>query len=57
MRYPWRLRRYRDVIYTNQGARIRDGRLILPHGASGTLRIRLPHSSTLLGRLVEARFS
>jgi putative transposase len=31
-RYPWRKPRYHDVIYTNQDARIRDGRLILPHG-------------------------
>jgi putative transposase len=56
-RYPWRLRRYHDVIYTNQDARIRDGRLILPHGASGTLRLRLPDTITLPGRLMEARLS
>jgi hypothetical protein len=31
-RYPWRLYRYHDVVYTNQDARIRDGRLVLPHG-------------------------
>src|SRR5262245_2273268 len=30
-RYPWRLRRYHDVVYTNQDARRRDGRLVLPH--------------------------
>jgi putative transposase len=54
-RYPWRLRRYRDVIYTNQDARLRDGRLILPPGASGTLRIRLPDAVTLPGRLMEVR--
>jgi len=56
-RYPWRLRRYHDVLYTNQDARIRDGRLILPHGASGTLRIRLPDAVTLPGRLMEVRLS
>jgi putative transposase len=55
--YPWKLRRYRDVIYTNQDARIRDGRLVLPHGASGTLRIRLPGTITLPGRLMEVRLS
>ena len=55
--YPWKLRRYRDVIYTNQDARIRDGRLMLPHGVSGTLRIRLPQTITLPGRLMEARLS
>jgi putative transposase len=56
-RYPWRLRRYRDVLYTNQDARIRDGWLLLPHGASGALRIRLPISITLPGRLMEVLLS
>ncbi|HEV8191176.1 MAG TPA: transposase [Ktedonobacterales bacterium] len=54
-RYPWRVRRYRDVVYTNQDARVRDGRLILPHGQCGTLRIPLPASVTLPGRLMEVR--
>jgi putative transposase len=56
-RYPWRKPRYHDVVYTNQDARIRDGRLVLPHGASGTLRIRLPETITLPGRLMEVRLS
>ena len=56
-RYPWRLRRYHDVIYTNQDARIREGRLILPHGKGGTLRIRLSRNVTLPGRLMEVRLS
>jgi putative transposase len=56
-RYPWRKPRYRDVVYTNQDARIRDGRLVLPHGNSGTLRIRLPEAVTLPGRLMEVRLS
>jgi len=56
-RYPWRLRRYHDVVYTNQDARIRDGRLVLPHGTSGTLRIRLPETVSLPGRLMEVRLS
>ena len=42
--------RYHDVVYTNQDARIRDGRLILPHGASGPRRIRLPDTAPLPGR-------
>jgi hypothetical protein len=29
-RYPWNVRRDRAVVYTNQDARIRDRRLILP---------------------------
>lgn len=56
-RYPWHLRHYHDVIYTNQDARIRDGRLVLPHGTSGTLRIPLPSTIILPGRLMEARLS
>ncbi len=56
-RYPWRLHHYRDVVYTNQDARIRDGRLVLPHGKSGTLRIRLPDAVTIPGRLMEVRLA
>jgi putative transposase len=56
-RYPWRLRRYHDVVYTNQDAHIRAGWLVLPHGTSGTLRIRLPDTITLPGRLMEVRLS
>ena len=56
-RYPWRLRRYRDVIDTNQDARIRDGRRLLPHSQSGTLRMRLPEPVGLPGRLIEVRLS
>jgi putative transposase len=56
-RYPWRKPRYHDVVYTNQDARIRDGRLILPHGQSGTLRIPLPSTITLPWRVMEVRLS
>jgi putative transposase len=56
-RYPWRLPHYHDVVYTNQDARIRDGRLILPHGHNGTLRVHLPDTVTLPGRLMEVRVS
>jgi putative transposase len=54
-RFPWRRSRYRDVLYTNQDARLRHGRLILPNGTSGTLRVRLPAGVTLPGRLMEVR--
>ena len=56
-RYPWRKPRDHDMVYTNQDARIHDGRLILPHGQSGTLRIPLPSTITLPGRLMEVRLS
>ncbi|MCZ7569096.1 MAG: transposase [Ardenticatenaceae bacterium] len=54
-RYPWRKPRYRDVVYTNQDARIRDGRVILPTGRSGTLRVRIPDTVTVPARLMEVR--
>lgn len=54
-RYPWRKPRYRDVVYTNQDARLRNGWLLLPNGQSGTLRIRLPQGRPLPGRLMEVR--
>jgi transposase len=54
-RYPWKQRRYRDVVYTNQDARVRDGWLLLPNGQSGTLRLRLPEAIPLPGRLIEVR--
>lgn len=41
-RYPWRTPHYRDVVYTNQAARLRDGSLILPNGTSGALSISVP---------------
>jgi len=56
-RYPWHRPHYHDVVYTNQDARIRNGRLILPHGQSGTLHIHLPNTITLPGRLMEVRLS
>jgi putative transposase len=54
-RYPWKRLRFRDVVYTNQDARLRSGWLILPNGTSGTLRIRLPEGVPLPGRLMEVR--
>jgi putative transposase len=56
-RYPWHKPRYRDVIYTNQDARVRDGWLLLPHGKAGALRIKMPRSVALFGRLMEVRLS
>jgi putative transposase len=54
-RYPWKLLHYRDITYTNQAARVVDGLLILPNGASGKLVTRLPVS--LPGRLMEVHLS
>jgi len=54
-RYPWKRPRYRDVVYTNQDARIRGNRLRLPNGVSGVLHITLPDNRPLPGRLMEVR--
>src|SRR5579859_4832711 len=54
-KYPWRRVRYRDITYTNQDARIREGYLLLPNGKSGTLRVHLPDTVTIPGRLREVR--
>lgn len=54
-KYPWRKPKFHSVIYTNQGARIRDGCLILPNGVAGNLRVRIPEGITLPGRLMEVR--
>ncbi|MBI3961378.1 MAG: transposase [Deinococcus sp.] len=56
-RYPWKLHRYRDVIYTNQAARIVGGDVILPNGGRKALRVHLPPNLILPGRLIEARVS
>jgi putative transposase len=57
-RFPWKQRRYRDVAYTNLGARLRNGFLILPHGQAGDLAIKVPKSATLPpGRLMEAKLA
>lgn len=54
-KYPWRRDAYRDVIYTNQAVRVKDGNLILPNCKSGDLRVRLPDTVTLPGRIMEVR--
>src|SRR5262249_9173961 len=53
--YPYNKSRFRDVVYTNQGARIRDNYLILPNGKAGSLRIKIPETVRLPGRLMEVR--
>lgn len=56
-RYPWKKSRYRDIPYTNQDARLRNGYLMLPHGkrGPGTLAVKIPKGLTLPGRIMEAR--
>jgi putative transposase len=53
--YPFRKTTYRQVIFTNQAPRFRDGAMILPCGKAGKLSIRMPKGITLPGRLMEVR--
>ena len=53
--YPHQKTRYRQAIFTNQGAKYRDGNLILPCGQAGTLSLRIPKGVVLPGRLMEVR--
>jgi predicted RNA-binding Zn-ribbon protein involved in translation (DUF1610 family)/ElaB/YqjD/DUF883 family membrane-anchored ribosome-binding protein len=53
--YPWKRFRSRDITYSNQAARVVDGLLILPNGASGKLVARIP--IVLSGRLMEVHLS
>lgn len=55
--YPWKLFHYRDIIYTNQAAKlVEDGQiLVLPNGKSGRLRVRVPEAVQFPGRLIEVQ--
>src|SRR5262249_40293329 len=53
--YPHFKSMYRQVIFTNQGAKYREGRLILPCGKAGRLSVRIPEGVILPGRLMEVR--
>jgi putative transposase len=56
-RYPYYKPKYRQVIFTNQGARFRAGCLILPCGKAGKLSVRIPKGVILPGRLMEVRLN
>jgi putative transposase len=53
-KYPYRKSEFRDIVYTNQGAKIRDRYLMLPNGEAGTLKVKLP-AIEIVGRLMEVR--
>ena len=55
--YPHKKPRYRQVIFTNQGAKYRGGTLVLPCGKAGRLSIRIPTAVVLPGRLMEVRLN
>lgn len=58
--YPKNLHRYRDVTYTNQGAKIVDGFLRMSHGNvdgkhGRRLRVKIPNGVELPGRVMEVQ--
>jgi len=53
--YPHRKTLYRQVLFTNQAPRFRDGRMILPCGKAGYLSVRIPKGVVLPGRVMEIR--
>jgi putative transposase len=53
--YPHKKPRYRQVIFTNQGAKVRNNILSLPCGRAGRLSVRIPKNIVLPGRLMEVR--
>lgn len=55
--FPWKKSKYRDVVYTNQSAKIRNGYLILPSGKSGKIAVKLPKRFAPEGRLMEVRMT
>ena len=55
--YPHKKPRYHQVIFTNQGAKVRAHTLSLPCGTAGRLTIRIPQGVTLPGRLMEVRLN
>jgi transposase len=56
-KYPNGLLRYREVPYTNQDARVREGDLMVPNGSAGRLAARLPDGVELPGGLMEVRLT
>ena len=53
--YPSKKSKFRDVIYTNQSAKVKDGFLTLPNGKSGKINVKLPKDIIFPGRLMEVR--
>ncbi len=55
--YPHKKPRYHQVIFTNQGAKLRENMLSLPCGSAGRLHVRLPKGMMLPGRVMEVRLN
>lgn len=53
--YPHKKTKFRQVMFTNQAAKFRDGILSLPCGQTGKLAIRIPDKVAIPGRVMEVR--
>ncbi len=53
--YPYCKTTYRQVLFTNQAPRFRDGFMVLPCGQAGYLEVFMPKGVTLPGRMMEVR--
>jgi putative transposase len=53
--YPYRKVSYRQVLFSNQSPRFRDGFMVLPCGKAGYLDVFMPKGVTLPGRMMEVR--
>jgi putative transposase len=53
--YPHKKPRYRQVIFTNQDAKVRSENLILPCSKAGKLSVRIPDGLVIPGRIMEVR--
>lgn len=53
--YPHKKVKYRQVLFSGQAPRLRDGRLVLPCGTAGKLSIRIPKGLEFPGRIAEVR--
>jgi transposase len=55
--YPHKKMKYRQVIFNGQAAVVRSGKLILPCGKAGKLKIRIPDNIEFPGRIMEVRLN
>ena len=54
---PYRKTTYRQVLFSNQAPRFRDGFMILPYGKAGSLEVFMPMGVTLPRHMIEVRFA
>jgi putative transposase len=55
--YPHKILKYRQVLFSNQSPKIKNGHLILPCGQAGKLLVPIPETVTIPGRIMEVRLN